>query len=281
MQAASGTRGAAIYYSDDIDTDFANAAAIINQTDITAATTPVYLNDTGMYITYATINLRDQIRPTDNVDGMPNQVLYLPANCRIWWTLPNFNNMTRLWHDVSNAIYRDQTICVGGYQNTSSHQKRSVPSQRDRQVRKREPSNVSNYIRSGISLDIEAIPNDAPTTGVKDSIGAAIQPSSITYCNTDPDCKGRGICRPTTLTCQFACNTRGKPCQTRQEPVKVCAPRLSIGQACKGTPVHDKSANSKKLSQVYNVPNVLGDAPLSVFCIPNSASAGLPKCKSP
>lgn len=282
MQAASGTRGALMYWSDDLDDDFATAEAIINGTDIAPSTAPVYLNDTGMYITYATVNLRDQIRPAHNAGGVPNQFLYLPANCRLYWTLDNFSNYTRLWSDVSNSIYEDQTICVGGFQDTIPQSKRSLKSTDEQSLRKRSSPTSSRYISRGLSSNIESIPDNAPSSGFRDTNGVVVQ-APITYCTSDLACRGMGICRKTTRTCKKQCG-RGSSCGTTSEPISVCAPRLSVGSPCSGQKIVAGTLDGKRSSAVFKpgsgYGNIAGDASLQAYCMPSSASLGQPVCSA-
>lgn len=56
-------------------------------------------------------NLRDQIRDKETD---PLQFKYIPANCRLYYKLSNAYNMPNLWHDVANANWNDQSLCVPG-----------------------------------------------------------------------------------------------------------------------------------------------------------------------
>lgn len=106
MQAASGSRGAEYYSSDDLDADF-EFAEDINPT--AAALLPSRTED--VFVQYAGINLRDQIRKGQNV---PVQFLYEAANCRIFYTPYTFNNLTKLWTYAADAIWTKPELCVQG-----------------------------------------------------------------------------------------------------------------------------------------------------------------------
>lgn len=56
-------------------------------------------------------NLRDQIR--DKVID-PLQFQYIPANCRLYYKSSNVYNMPNLWHDVANANWNDESLCIPG-----------------------------------------------------------------------------------------------------------------------------------------------------------------------
>jgi hypothetical protein len=107
MQAASGNRGAALYDSERIDENFAYARQM---NSVTNQTLPKR-GGTGMRIQYAPINLRDQIRQKDK-DSVPLQFQYLPANCRLYYTLANTYNMSRLWRDAAEATWENSKKCV-------------------------------------------------------------------------------------------------------------------------------------------------------------------------
>ncbi|KAK9785210.1 putative Tail specific protease domain-containing protein [Seiridium cardinale] len=119
MQAVSGSRGARAYDAFLLDQDFQDA---ITYDEAKEAQLPSR-EDTGMFITQAGFNLRDQVRSADNPAGPPLQFEYLAADCRLYYTLDNVLNMTNLWHDVANAIWNDNSRCVPdstGYTATSA-----------------------------------------------------------------------------------------------------------------------------------------------------------------
>ncbi len=117
MQAASGSRGAVVYSATFLDYDIEQAADILAKDTATAAAAAQLPNrdDTGVNIKYASLTLRDQVRPNDSV---PLQFQYLPASCRLFYTLDNVFNMDRLWRDVAAAAWDDGSMCVTG--STSS-----------------------------------------------------------------------------------------------------------------------------------------------------------------
>ena len=79
MQVSSG-RGAAAYSSAEVDADIETA---INFNVSSQSQLPARGNktDTRMVIYFAGLSLRDQVRENAT---LPNQLLYLPADCRIY-----------------------------------------------------------------------------------------------------------------------------------------------------------------------------------------------------
>lgn len=105
MQAASGSRAAAVYSSDDIDRDI-DAVARFNPE---AYSKLPQLNDTGMWTNYAGISIRNQVRKNDDT---PLHFKFQAADCRIFYTLKNVYNMSQLWHDAVKATWDDTSLCV-------------------------------------------------------------------------------------------------------------------------------------------------------------------------
>lgn len=106
MQAASGSRGARAYSAEALDLDFKYAG--VNQT---ANSSLPQTRDPGMHTIFAGFTLRDQVRPNDAV---PLQFKYEAAECRIFHTLANVHNMSRLWRDAASATWDDASLCVEG-----------------------------------------------------------------------------------------------------------------------------------------------------------------------
>ncbi|KAH8680521.1 hypothetical protein BX600DRAFT_444595 [Xylariales sp. PMI_506] len=116
MQAVSGTRGARNFWASDLDDQLAFAAQL--SPDAKAALPEIPDGEdtrtSGIWTRYAGFNLRDQIRSTDagNADAVPLQFLYQAADCRLFYTMQNLYNMSRLWRDVAEAAWVDDSICV-------------------------------------------------------------------------------------------------------------------------------------------------------------------------
>ncbi|KAJ8112158.1 hypothetical protein OPT61_g5418 [Boeremia exigua] len=111
MQAASGTRGARSYDTYTLDSDMSYARSIDDIVETNVNATISEIRDSAIFVKYAAFNLRDQIRQADTT---PLQFKYEAADCRIYYTLDNIYNMTRLWYDVSAAAFTDSSLCVDG-----------------------------------------------------------------------------------------------------------------------------------------------------------------------
>jgi hypothetical protein len=120
MQAVSGNRGAAAYSGDELDEDITFARQI-NSSTRGLLPQRGNLTDTGMSIAYAAINLRDQIRANTST---ANQFLYLPADCRLYWSFDNFFDYSRLWSDAARLFKNDTSLCVPGSINAKTPSKR-------------------------------------------------------------------------------------------------------------------------------------------------------------
>ncbi|GKT51059.1 LOW QUALITY PROTEIN: peptidase S41 family protein ustP [Colletotrichum spaethianum] len=122
MQAASGSRGALVYTGKLLDHDL-DWIGERNET-VRSLSTP-NRNETGIYINHAAFNLRDQLRADDT--STPLQFRYVPANCRLYFTVDNVYNMTALWHDVARATFEDPSICVEGSTEYASDREQMAP----------------------------------------------------------------------------------------------------------------------------------------------------------
>ncbi|EMD87799.1 hypothetical protein COCC4DRAFT_199910 [Bipolaris maydis ATCC 48331] len=125
MQAVGGNRGAAVYSGDQIDYDIGIISnPLLNVDNATLATVPQLTEnnyrDSGVFTAALGVNLRDQVRPNDTE---PLQFKYEPADCRIFYTLANVFNYTRLWSDAVTAIFDDSSKCVSGSTGFSSSNK--------------------------------------------------------------------------------------------------------------------------------------------------------------
>ena len=205
MQAVGGSRGTAAYSSNELDMDI-DTAVVLN--DATAALLPprADLTDTGMVVYHVGINLRNQVEANAT---LPNQLRYIPANCRIYWTFSNYNNYTRLWHDVYTAAYIDSSLCVPGSTNAteSSIQKRTSKPPAD--TKSSDRTSLSSYILTG--LDNNNPNNDLPIgTGVPADKGLTAANFPILCSKAgkpDPSlCPYATICKEITGNCK-TCST--------------------------------------------------------------------------
>ena len=110
MQAVSGNRGASIYSADQLDEDILWVRDIDEWVDDNVNASVPEIRDSGIWVTSATVNLRDQVRKDETT---PLQLKYEAADCRVYYTLANLYNMTRLWYDVAAAA-ANPSLCVEG-----------------------------------------------------------------------------------------------------------------------------------------------------------------------
>ena len=196
MQAASGTRGALPYSGDDIDSDFALAESpdVGNQT--VNASFPELIDgyrDSGVFEIFTGINLRDQVRENETV---PLQFKYLAADCRLYYTLANVYNFSRLWHDAANAIWNDPSLCVTGSQGyaTSGNATAATapPAAPDLQLN----SSAVDVLAAAVNVSMAADGSgllDAPR-----KVGS--KGGSIVTCPTGT-CNSGGTCESTSVLC--------------------------------------------------------------------------------
>ena len=112
MQAPSGSRGALEYTTFELDSDISFAQTILDQQgSINASFLPNRTNALEVYVTFASINLRDEVRRGETV---PLQFAYEAADCRIFYTPQTVYNYTALWLYAADAIWSNSTLCVAG-----------------------------------------------------------------------------------------------------------------------------------------------------------------------
>ena len=212
MQAVSGSRGARVYDASELDEDFEFVSDTIENT--AAAALLPNRSDTGIWVNSAGINIRDQVRENDNT---PLQFKYEAADCRIYYTLANVFNMTRLWRDAATAAWDDPSLCVEGStgfptaRNTSSTQ---PPPKRTAQAPNLDHDpNLAAFVANSTGNDMGGISalGSRPT-------------GAITSCKTNSDCSG-ALCQSTPLRCG-----------TLFKPVLACLPRCTSANpyACPG-----------------------------------------------
>ncbi|KAI0438974.1 peptidase S41 family protein [Xylaria telfairii] len=169
MQALSGTRGAVLYTAAQLDNDFYNASLIVSSNNSESSISDtlaalVSTRDPGMWINYAGFTLRDQVRSVD--DPEPLQLKYQPADCRLYWTIDNVLNFTRLWSDAAAAIWDDPSLCVAG---STGFTTKGVGNG----ITKMPPSRLFDAPPS--PPVIPGIDFDASTTGLLDVSGAGLK----------------------------------------------------------------------------------------------------------
>ncbi|KAF4541939.1 Peptidase S41 family protein [Lasiodiplodia theobromae] len=243
MQTASGSRGALEYTANDIDIDidWVNGRMDLNDNAGNESAygnlRPLRERDSGMWVSYAGFNLRDQIRENDTV---PLQFKYEAANCRMYYTLDNVWNMTRLWLDAAAATWDDISggSCVAnstGYSSTSSVSTAqpppplniSVPTINDDFL-----SNTADYVISSADADGEDAGNHELTAGT-----AAVSSTTLQLCTSAGKCPAglTGTCEEIQIQCPGAKTavTRNV-CMTRCSSVNRGADCSASGTGCTG-----------------------------------------------
>ncbi|KAF2132542.1 hypothetical protein P153DRAFT_166525 [Dothidotthia symphoricarpi CBS 119687] len=248
MQAASGNRGAALYSAFDLDDDFTFARSLDEPvTPATNATIPE-IRDPGMYIKYASFNLRDQIRANET---SPLQFKYEAADCRIYYTLANLYNITRLWYDAVDAAFTTPSLCVQGstgFTKTNSTSTPPLPSATP-------PSLSPATLQHSSSTDA------TPPDGLRNGYGKPIGGNEITLCPSSGVCQdGKSQCKPITITCagegQRAVHACLPPCTNRKGSA-TCPGKCNILQ----------TQESKKVGLERTVN--FGEALYSGLCVPS------------
>jgi hypothetical protein len=254
MQAASGNRGAILYDADTLDDDFDFA----KQIDRTANSTLPRDRDSGILITYAPFNLRDQVRRNESI---PLQFRFLPANCRLYYTLANTYNMPTLWRDAVNATWYDPSRCVQGSRRNMTVGHKPVASNNTAQTG---PSHKGTWLSGGTDID----DSDG---GIQDGSGPD-DGTETQLCKPSQPCKG-GQCTTFSISCD------GRTVKT----VSACLAPCRTGRPCKGltmcqyqTQLNSKFAGLGK-SSVNSPSGSLGaqTQKYSGFCYPTKAKRDL------
>jgi hypothetical protein len=207
-----------IYSADQIDGRLLNIGNYVNET--TYATVPEVtesgFRDSGVFTATLAVNLRDQVRPNDTV---PLQFKYEAADCRIFYTLGNVYNMSRLWRDTVTAAFDDDTLCVEGSTGYSNSTKPAP-----------EPVLAAPY-----SLDLDFGEPDSALIAedLNLSGGPQASPTGAKSFTVDP-CSGRGGSCGKFINkfCEFV---EVHPCSNLDAPLVeayVCVPHTSVRSNC-------------------------------------------------
>ncbi|KAN0067577.1 hypothetical protein V8E54_014446 [Elaphomyces granulatus] len=190
MQSASGSRGALDYSVASLDANIEFAQLLLNSSDPPSPDTyflPNRTEENDVYINYASINLRDQIR----VGGQtPLQFAYDAADCRIWFTPQTVYNYSALWNYAADAIWNKPSLCIAGstgFATTGTNETNFVGP----------ASSVSasassiNVTSNPFSLNTSSIPYLTDlNNGLEDLVSRSFQ--SQKTCNTVADCGNGG-----------------------------------------------------------------------------------------
>ncbi|TVY89811.1 Peptidase S41 family protein, partial [Lachnellula willkommii] len=130
MQAPSMSRGAVAETIDSLDYRIGVAQQLLQESSNPSSANflPNRTTATDVWITYADINLRDQVRKGGDI---PLQFVYEAATCRIFYTPKTFYNYTALWTYAADAMWNNAALCVQdstGYSTTSATNTTAPPS---------------------------------------------------------------------------------------------------------------------------------------------------------
>lgn len=261
MQAASGTRGARSYDAGSLDVDFNDTTTFDPSTS-----SQIPIRDTGIAITYAGFNLRDQVRTADAPEA-PLQFRYEAADCRLYFTLDNVFNASRLWRDAAAAAWDDPSRCVPGSTGFSSPGNATAanPPPQATAISPPLPAVQFDY-----NVDVYGEPGLMSGT-LQDGTSAA--PTSIVRCGT-----GFAACTSGTYCVQVpvACGKDGTSLST----VEACAQQCTQGLSSCGSPTLYCDAQrgfveSRTNAKTTKPKRTVGKAQKGGFCVPTIGSTTL------
>ncbi|KAF7532411.1 hypothetical protein G7054_g8000 [Neopestalotiopsis clavispora] len=271
MQSVSGSRGARAYDTFLLDDDFISA---ITFDDVAAASLP-NRTDTGMYITEAGFNLRDQVRTATDPIGPPLQFEYLAADCRLFFTLDNVLNMTALWRDVATAAWQDTSRCVKdstGYTATSADGSAMIPKPPPQTTAITVDIPTVGYLfdadpTADDSSDDANILVDGQVKAKRSAPVVPCTPSNPTECTA-----GVTTCQPIQIKC-----ANGQTSSTTHACVKVC----NVGQGncgsdapvCNQKNFHESPETKSLLKPKTD--GITGKQVARGFCVPKQGNTKL------
>ena len=209
MQTVGGTRGASYYPIGFMYNDF-DIAGFLN--DTANAILPSLYED--ILVSYAGVNLRDQIRK-DDADKTPLQFKFDAADCRIYFTPQNWFNYTNLWSHAANAIWKNSSLCVTGSTGFATNGTKAPPAPPTYNFN---PNNISAI--SGGNPNLPAGASAAPLTALSKNKQQAAPlackstadcPSSQT-CGTVSVCSGGAVVK--VSLCRDSCNSGSTTCKS-------------------------------------------------------------------
>ena len=204
MQAPAESRGARMYSTDEMDADIGFVQYLDPDT---LAVLPNRTADQDVYITFASINLRDQVRQGQDT---PLQFVYEAADCRIFYTPQTWYNYSLLWQYAADATWTNPALCVqdstgyattaGGSSNTNSppsaSPRPSISSSVTNIIHLSGPGSMSNSLTPDSSLPI---------------LDATRLISSNAGQSCTSTCPGNFVCAPVS-TCADGKTTIAKQC---------------------------------------------------------------------
>lgn len=232
MQTAAGSRGASAYTAEALKYDYDWLNDTVKDSEAYAQLPPANVwNETGMWVRQEGLNLRDQLRQNDEV---PLQLKYDAAQCRIYYTLDNVYNLTRLWRDAAAATWTDPSLCVRdstGYATVASSSTKPPPkptAQASTLDLTLTPSDLDSDLFNSTSTGTELM---AGGPGFSETVRCDYSPcrSSAFTCKTlSLSCQTKPKVPPQAKFCVESCTNRQKGCLTTDPmDVKSNVPRQS------------------------------------------------------
>ncbi|KAF2122944.1 hypothetical protein BDV96DRAFT_639498 [Lophiotrema nucula] len=263
MQAASGSRGAHVYSADALDDDFDSVNYFVDNQ--TAYSLLPNRTDTGIWVTYAGFTIRDQVRQNDDV---PLQFKYEAADCRIYYTLANVYNFTRLWHDVATAAWFDSSLCV--------EDSTGYPTARNTSNTKPPPASTAQTPNLNFDLEqVNLVDFSVNSTGGLSDLPIKRKPGEIVPCPSSHQCGGSSLCKVIGVHCSF----------TGYTSVYACVPPCTVGNgkdSCLGVNTFcdpDVAADSKQNAFTRNGKNTPFHAIVQQgHCKPSSQASNTRLC---
>ncbi|CZR64528.1 uncharacterized protein PAC_14426 [Phialocephala subalpina] len=135
IQAVGGVKGTNNYGYSYI-TALASAALELNVSaaEQTALLTPLTNMLPYERSTDTSLNVRDNILPSNLEDGTPSQFIYEPADCRLFYTPAMMANVTAIWEAAALATWGGGKCNAGGFPASNTTYKRSVKKHTKREM---------------------------------------------------------------------------------------------------------------------------------------------------
>ncbi|CZR66660.1 uncharacterized protein PAC_16561 [Phialocephala subalpina] len=243
MQAPSGSRGASDYDLEVLDANIGFAQQILqSQNSPEQNFLPNRTTAMDVYVTYADINLRDQVRRNETI---PLQFAYEAADCRIFYTPKTVYNYTALWQYAADAIFTNPSLCVSGSTGFATTGTNTTDFVGPSPSTPGTLTNMSAYLTALNTSSISSL--TSLNDGLNDGFNLArFKNDVVTHCTIESACTGGALCD--LGVCKLPCvvgNAKcagGQPCQARSNSdVNVGSQPLLKG-VC---PVSNSKASTK------------------------------------
>jgi hypothetical protein len=216
MQSPSGSRGASDYPVDILDANIDFAQQLLqSQNSPQQNFLPNRTTAMDVYVTFADINLRDQVRRNDTI---PLQFAYEAADCRIFYTPTTIYNYTALWQYAADAIWANPKLCVSGSTGFATTGTNTTDFVGPSPGTPGTLTNISDHLTALNTSSISYL--TSLNDGLQDGFDLPRFKSNVlTHCTVDSACGGGALCE--AGICLLECvvgNAKcagGKPCQAR------------------------------------------------------------------